>query len=122
MPKKVVPKFGVHETIQFVGLNELDADEQEVVQRLSTEHYEKIKRSVKNIVSMIVHLKTYGGEGKKKKYAVHVRLHVPTRAVFESCKSHDWELPRAMHKSFDDIRHQIAHKLRTDVTRPKTRD
>lgn len=108
---KIIPKFGTHEMIQFVGVNELAPEEQELVSRLSTENYEKFTRLVKNIEQMVVHIKTYENEGQKKKFALHIRIKVPTMAIFESCKSHDFDLARALHKSFDDIKTQIEHKF-----------
>jgi prephenate dehydrogenase len=115
---KIVPKFGTHEMIQFVGVNELAPEEQELVSRLSTESYEKFTRILKNIEQMVVHIKTYENEGQKKKFALHVRVKAPTSAIIESCKSHDFDLARALHKAFDDIRVQIEHKFHTG-TRPK---
>ncbi len=120
MPDKIVPKFGTHEMIQFVGVSELAPEEQALVSRLSTEHYEKIKRMIPNIENMTVHIKQYenAGDNKKKKYSLHVRIKVPSASIIESCKSHDFDLARALHKSFDDIRAQIEHKFHTG-TRPK---
>ncbi len=116
MPKKV-PKFGVQEVIKFVGVSSLPAAEQATVQTLSTENYEKIKRDLRNIANMTVHIKCYEKEGGRKKYSMHVRVSAPT-FVFESCKADDWDLPRALHKAFNDIRSQIRHRMHSDSTRP----
>ncbi|RMD57713.1 hypothetical protein D6825_03205 [Candidatus Woesearchaeota archaeon] len=107
------------EIIQFVGVSDLPAEEQETVYRISTEQYEKIRRSVNNLTELIVHIKTYHTDGERKKYSLHVRAIVPTQKPFDSSKSDDWELSRALHKAFDDIKHQIAHKFHSDVTRPR---
>lgn len=118
---KSVPKFGVSEIVQFVGLKSLSSEEQEVLYRLSLEYLDKVRRSVQGPIStLVVHVKKYNSAGKRKKFSLHVRCIVASKEIFESCKSHDWDLPRALHKSFEDLRQQIAHKLRTDVTRPKT--
>jgi hypothetical protein len=108
---KTIPKFGTHEIIQFVGVNELAPEEQELVSRLSTESYQKFTRLMKKIEQMVVHIKTYENEGQKKKFALHIRVKAPTSAIIESCKSHDFDLARALHKAFDDIRVQIEHKF-----------
>ncbi|MEM4246820.1 MAG: hypothetical protein QXR48_04135 [Candidatus Woesearchaeota archaeon] len=110
---KIVPKFGTHELIQFVGVNELDAEQQALVSKLSTENFEKFTRLLKNIEQMTVHIKSYEQEGQRKKFSLHVRLKAPTMAIIESCKSHDFDLARALHKAFDDIRAQIEHKFHT---------
>ncbi len=120
MSDKIIPKFGTHELIQFIGVSELTPEEQAMVSKLSTEHYEKLSRILKNnIENMTVHVKGYAKEGEKKKYSLHVRVKIPSSAVIESCKSHDFDLARALHKSFDDLRAQIEHRFHTG-TRPKT--
>jgi hypothetical protein len=114
---KDVPKFGEKEVIQFVGVSSLPADEQEIVHRLTTEHYEKIKRDLRNITNMTVHIKCYEKEGNRKKYSMHVKVVAPTRE-FNSTKADDWELSRALHKAFNDIRSQIQHRMHSDTSRP----
>lgn len=116
---KEVPKFGAKEIIQFVGVHDLDPAEQATVSRLATQTYEKLQHFAENIQGMTVHIKCYASEGKKKKYSIHVRLNVPSKAVIESCKSHDFDLARALHKSFDDILTQTKHKFHSDTTRQK---
>ena len=106
------------EIIQFVGVSDLDPMEQDTVQTLTTENYPKIKRALKNITSLKVHVKTYKKEGEQKKFSLHVQAIYPGGTI-ESNKAHDFELPRAIHKAFNDIKEQINHKLKTDVTRDK---
>lgn len=115
---KVVPKFGTHELIQFIGVSELAPEEQFLVSKLSTEHFEKLQRMLKRIEQMVVHIKQYEKEGQRKKFSLHVRVKAPTQAVIESCKSHDFDLARALHKAFDDVRAQIEHRFHIG-TRPK---
>jgi hypothetical protein len=124
MAKKDVPKFGNHEIIQFVGVHDLEPSEQDSVQLLTTEYFEKIKRELHNLTNLVVHVQTEGvkkgrdKEDKRKRYSLHVRS-VSPGFVFESSKNDDYELPRALHKSFEEILSQIQHRLRTDVTHPK---
>ncbi len=108
---KIVPKFGVNEQIQFVGVSKLEPEEQMLISKLSTENYQKIKRMLKNVTNMTVHVKCYDKEGSKKKFSLHVRVAIPTMKVIESCKSHDFDLARALHKAFNDIRTQISHRF-----------
>lgn len=116
---KTVPKFGAKEIINFIGMRDLEPEEQYLVNRLSTGNYQKIKRVLKNITNMTVHIKCYEKTGGKKKFSLHVRVSAPTTKVIESCRSHDFDLARALHKAFDDVRTQINHKYRSDTTRPK---
>lgn len=118
MPKKV-PKFGVKEVIQFIGLKDLEPEEQANVSRLATQYYEKIDRFANNLQGMTVHIKTYEKEGTKKKFSIHIRLKVPSKATIECDKTHDFDLVRALHKAFNDIIEQTKHYFRKDTTRPK---
>ncbi len=120
-PKKVVPKFGVHENIQFVGLHDLTPDEQDFVQSTAEECQPKIKRVLQNLTDLIVHAQVSGvqvGKEKRKRYTFHVRAISPGQH-FESAKCDDYDMPKALHRCFDEIIAQIQHKLRTDSTRPK---
>ena len=96
------------EQIQFIGVNELNEEEQAVVNTLSTEYYDKIKRSLKNLTSMVVHIKLYKKEGSQKKYSIHVRVIAPTKMI-ESDKAADWDLARTLHKAFKNIEREIEH-------------
>ena len=109
------------EGIQFAGMHDLSPDEQDVVQTLTTEYQGKIKRQLSSMTSMVIHAQVSGGkEGKdkRKRYTLHVRALSPGQH-FESSKCDDYELPRAVHRCFEEILAQIQHKLRTDSTRPK---
>ncbi len=116
---KEVPKYGAQEVLQFVGLKKLTPDEQAIVHKLSTAYFEKVKRAAKNLTNIKVHLKCYQKEGGKKKYSVHVHVFLPSSAMIESCKSHDYELQKTIHAAFQDVQEQLKHKLRTDEQRPK---
>ena len=121
--KKDIPKFGSHEVIQYVGVTALEPDEQDTVQSLTQEYYEKIKRELHGLTDLVVHVQASGvveGKSKRKRYSLHIRTLAPGHQ-FESSKSDDYELPRAVHKSFEEILAQIVHKMRTDVTRSKPR-
>ncbi|RLE44640.1 hypothetical protein DRJ22_05690 [Candidatus Woesearchaeota archaeon] len=114
MPKRGINEF---EVIQFIGLNKLTAEEQATVQELTTEYFKKIKRSLNNLINIALQIKTYEKEGKRKKYSINLRINAPTKE-FASNKSQDWELPRAIHKAYQDILNQIKHTMHTDATRP----
>lgn len=105
------------EVIQFVGVSDLSAEEQATIQSITTEQFEKIKRELHNLTNMTVHVKCYEKDGSRKKYSMHVKVMAPTH-LFDSSNADDWELPRALRKAFDDILHQIQHRMHTDSTRP----
>lgn len=101
------------EVIQYIGIDELDSSERAVLDKLSAEYYDKIQRSLKNITSIVVHIKEYGKGGDRKKYSLHLRAIAPT-VIFESGKASDWDFARTLHKAFKDVERQIQHKLHTD--------
>lgn len=101
------------EHIQFIGLNELEDVDQQMVQTLATEYYGKIQRELKNLTSVVIHIKDYGKGGHRQKYSVHVRVIAPTK-VFESSKSRDaahWDIASAIHSAFKNIEREIQHEF-----------
>ncbi len=119
MPKKEVPKYGVVEQIRFVGVKGLDPYNRVSAMRISRNYYEKIRRDINNLITLVVNVKSYSKTGGKAKYSIHVQCIAPTRS-FASCKAHDWDLSKALHKAFRDVRMQIKKRLKTDVTKPRT--
>ncbi|MBI2147155.1 hypothetical protein HYU19_01610 [Candidatus Woesearchaeota archaeon] len=105
------------ESIQYSGLEEVDDAGRQILDKLSAEYHDKIQRQLGTPASLQVHIKVYSKEGKKK-YSIHVKAVAATR-LFQSTKAHDWDLARTLHKAFQDIEHQIKHKLHTDEQRPK---
>ena len=103
--------------IQFIGVSDLSAAEQDTVQVLSREYHEKIKRQLQNITDISVHVKVYEKTGDRKKYSLHVKVSAPT-ALFAADKADSWELPAALHAAFQDIQNQITHRFHTDTTKP----
>jgi len=105
-----------YEVIQFIGVKKLPPEDQALVHALSTEYYPKIKRSLKNLTSLAVHVKEYKKAGRRHKYSIHVRVLAPTQ-IFESTKAADWDLRRTLHKAFKDVEREIQHQLHTDDQR-----
>ena len=114
------------EKIQYIGIEDLTPGERATLDKLSAEYYKSIKRSLKNEVSMTVHIKEYKKAAmkkkeereeyqkqKRKKYAVNVKVAAPTR-IFEEKNASDWDFARTLHKAFKSIERQIQHRLHTD--------
>ncbi len=99
--------------IQIIGIKELDEMELEAVNRIAGKGIEKIKRELKNEVSITVHVKGHGKQGSQKKYSIHVKVLAPTR-MFTSTKSVDWNLETALHGAFEDVVKMIRHAFHTD--------
>jgi hypothetical protein len=104
--------------IQIIGVKDLDDMEMEAIHRLANRYYGKIQRELQNTTSLKVHIKSYDKQGRQKKYSVHVQVIAPTH-TFVSTKAVDWNLEKALHKSFEDVRKIIQHRLHTDDQRRK---
>ena len=96
--KNVIPE----EHIQYIGLNELDPVEQEMVKKLVDEYSYKVKRLLHNITSIVLHIKCHSKGGKRERIEISLRAIAPTR-IFEVGKTEDWDLARAVHKAFKDL-------------------
>lgn len=98
------------EQLQITGLDSLNDFEKATLNKLANEYYPKIQRAIKNITSLVVHIKSESKGGKRKRYIVKIRAIAPTR-VFES-SAEKWDLAMALHKSFEEILHEIEHRFK----------
>ncbi len=96
--------------LQFVGMKDLEPMEQELVQRISTENFEKIKRMMKNITKVKVQIKTHKRDGKRKKYSIHLQARAPGGPL-DVDRAQDFDLARAIHKGFSDLKGRIEHRM-----------
>lgn len=110
-----------HEIIQFIDVNQLPTADQAILNDLCTDYYEKIRRQIKNLTSLVVHLKEYSKDGKRHKYSLAIRAVSPSH-TFVSNKSWDWELPRATHKAFENLMNQIQGTLHSDAQKPQFKE
>lgn len=99
--------------IQYVGLNELSPEEQELVKELSVLYQDKIQKEMQIPTSITLHVKLYNNEGKRKRYSVNVKT-VAASQTFEENNASDWDLARTLHNAFKKIERLIQHKLHTD--------
>ena len=101
------------ETIQIIGIKDLDDMEIDAVNRLANRYYPKIQREMKNITSLVLHVKKHEKGGKQVKYSIHAKVVAPAR-IFVSTKGFDWDINKALHKAFEDIIHRLHHSLHSD--------
>ncbi|MCX6707747.1 MAG: hypothetical protein NT001_06445, partial [Candidatus Woesearchaeota archaeon] len=101
------------EIIQFKGLKELEDDEKEILNEISTEYYPKIKKKVHNMASVEVHVKAHSKQGSKKKYSVHIKVIAPTH-IFES-ESDDWNLVRTLREAYESMLVELEKAFKKDT-------
>ena len=97
------------EQIKIIGIKELNDNEVEIINRLAKEYYRKIERAIKNITSIVIHLKTYNITGKRKQYEINVKIVAPTKS-FDS-KAAEWDLAKALHIAFNKVERMIEHRF-----------
>ena len=102
----------MNEQIQYIGVADLSPEEQATVQKISAEYQTKFQARMHDLEGITVHVKTHSHQSSKKRYAVHARLHLPSRTIIESCTGDDWNLTTAMHKSWEDVVHQVQHRFK----------
>ena len=107
------------EQIQVIGIKDLDEVEIEAVNRITNKYYSKIQRDTKSLAPITVYIKPYTKEGKQRKFAIHIKVMVPTNIIV-STKVIDWNLEKALHRSFEDIEKRIQHTLHTDNQHKKS--
>ncbi|MBU0536659.1 MAG: hypothetical protein KKE20_06855 [Nanoarchaeota archaeon] len=93
------------EEIQFKGVSELSKEEKEIVNKLSTEYYAKIKRKLHNDTSLQLHIKAHSKGGERKKYSAHLRVIAPTKTL--ESKEDDWDLARTLHKVYKNMETEV---------------
>jgi len=97
------------EQIKIIGIKDLDDSEVGTVNRLAREYYGKIQRAIKNVTSVVMHIKTYNVTGKRKQYEIKVKVMAPTKS-FDS-KAAEWDLAKALHLAFNKIERMIEHRF-----------
>jgi cytoplasmic iron level regulating protein YaaA (DUF328/UPF0246 family) len=111
--------FHFMEIIQFKGLKELEDDEKEILNQVSTEYYPKIKKKLHNTASVELHIKAHSKQGSKKKYSVHLKVIAPTK-IFES-ESDDWDLVRTLRKAYEAMLVELEKAFKKDSALKKAR-
>jgi ribosome-associated translation inhibitor RaiA len=96
--------------IEFVGTELLGEKDRETANTLLNEYYPKIKRMLKNEISLRVHLKEANVMGKKIRYTLNAKVIAPTQILETSAT--DWDLARTIHKAMEKIETEIEHKFK----------
>ena len=97
------------ENIKIIGMKNLNEDELEVVKGLANEYYEKIQRIIKNIDSVIIHIKTFDTTGERKRYEIKLKVIAPTKSF--DAQSSEWDLAKAVHVVFNEMQKIIEHRF-----------
>src|SRR3989338_482990 len=98
------------EKIQFIGCDELDANEMLSLTKLARKYHGRAEKMLSNEAGLSVHLKLYRKEGATKKFSITCKIMAPAK-IFRASSS-GWKLNDCMHKACQKIEHEIQHKLK----------
>lgn len=103
------------EEITYKGLKKLDSFDISIVQTLANRYFPKIKRNFSN-ASLIVAVKKADVAGKRARYTIILRVLSAMKTIM-SAEHTDWELQRAIHRAFDNIKNESRHRFKVGVVK-----
>lgn len=95
--------------ITYINLDKLDAVEIATVQRISSREFGKIGRDFAD-ASLVVDIKRINKAGKRALYEITARIDAPSIKLY--AEHSDWELQRALHRTFDNLKMEVEHKFK----------
>ncbi|MBT4540030.1 hypothetical protein HOC35_00815 [Candidatus Woesearchaeota archaeon] len=99
------------EPIQYSGIGDLNEEERDILNEISSKNHEKIQTLLQDEqTSISVHIKTYREKEEKKKYSVTVKATDP-KNMFRSGTS-GWILANALNEAFDKVTTEIKNHFR----------
>ena len=91
------------------GFDILGMEERNMLDELFESYFPKIKRLIKNNLTLKLQLRMH--EKKKgKKYSIHVEAIYPGRII--TAQAHDYDLERTAHKAMKRLDEEIRHKFK----------
>jgi len=120
----------ISDMVQFKGLDILNDEEREFLNKIVPEYYEKLKRSLKNITMLEIHFKEYGSTTpeKRRKFDIHIRAIFPSKKIFASTKpathikNKDWKFSKSLQEAFKNLENQVRKEFHNDKSHPLPRD
>lgn len=105
----------MEQKITYKGLKNLDSFDISKIQTLASRYFPKIERHFSN-ARLIVDVKRASKTGKRSRYTIILRVYAPTKVVLFG-EHTDWELQRAVHRAFDNIKNEARHKFGIGVVK-----
>ncbi len=103
--------------IRYIGLKDLDQNEQAILTSIIEKEQPKITRLLKNEAELIVKIKVVKKESRKR-FMISLQLNAPTRPFIvknrETEKGGDWDIAKAAHKELNALKYEINHRLKAD--------
>ena len=106
------------ERVELEGIENLDKDQKYQLNKIVNHYFDKIKRVIKNDMTLFVKIKQYETAGKKDKAKKSsIQVIVKTSVKNLEASSSDWDLNRTLHGVFKKILAEIEHKFRVSEQR-----
>jgi len=103
--------------VRYIGLKDLDQEEQVILTKIIEKEHPKITRLLKNEADLLVKIKVVKKQTRKR-FMISLQLDAPTRPFIvknkETEKGGDWDIAKAVHKELNALRYEINHRLKTD--------
>lgn len=101
--------------ITYKGLKKLDSFDISKIQTLVSRYFPKIERHFSN-ATLTIDVKKAAVTGKRARYTVLLRVSAPTKVIL-TAKHMDWELQRAIHRAFDNLKNEARHRFKVGVVK-----
>jgi len=108
-------EYKSEQKITYKGLKNLDSFDISTVQTLTERYFPKIQRHFSN-AALTVDVKKASRTGKRARYTILLRVSAPNKVVL-SAEHTDWELQRAIHRAFDNIKNEARHRFSVGVVK-----
>jgi hypothetical protein len=100
--------------IVYRGLNKLEAIEVATIQRIAAKEFGKLKRGLGD-ASLVLDVKKINKAGKRATYEARARVDMPSIRL--QAEHSDWELQRALHRMFENLKVEVEHKFKKNVVK-----
>ncbi len=92
-------------TISYPGLRDFSQEEKDIIKKLSEDFAEKLDLTDSN-GELKVNVKKYNSTGSTAKYAINLMF--DSAKITKNVKQDDWELKRALHKTFENLKNALS--------------
>ena len=104
--------------IKYKGLRRLNTLQIREVKRLTEQEFRKIKYDFKDC-DIFVDVKKQEKAGNRFKFSFHIRVESPS--IVLTAKQADWDIMKALHKAFDNLKSEVTHKFKRESTRRRVK-
>jgi hypothetical protein len=98
------------EGVKIENIELLTPEERKITEELVKEYYIKIKRKLKNSITLKLYFKEHKKEGKGRKISINAE--VTSSTIMFRANAWDWDLARTVHKVMNKILSETEHRFK----------